>query len=478
MKINRQDTNGVKPLLAVGELGYDNYPSGGDIGRVYVGTGSSNIAQAKKSEVVTVDGKVDTHVARIDNPHGVTKTQVGLSNVDNTSDVNKPVSIAVQSALDTKQDVLVSGTNVKTIEGQSIVGSGNIDLSKSAVGLDNVDNTADSLKVVASAGKWTTSRLINGTAVDGTTDVITSQWGTSRNITIGNTLKTVNGSGNVSWTLTEIGAIGTSSPAFTGTPTAPTAALGTSNTVIATTEFVNAEIANDAIPRVVSTDNAIVRFDGVTGAVQNSGVVIDDNNNVSRTVATGNANILLDVGTTGASNYIRFKNTADNDVSFVYNIGSELRITQATATANSRLVFCTQDIERMRIDSAGNVLFLGRVLVTGGVGLGYGTGSGGTVTQLTSKSTAVTLNKPSGQIIMNNAALAAGGSVTFNLNNSLLSAYDTLCISMVWNVTASYRFEQAAIGVGVTLIRVTNISGSSLSEAVPLNFNVIKGTIS
>ena len=40
MRINRQDTNGVKPLLAVGELGYDNYPSGGDIGRVFVGTGT------------------------------------------------------------------------------------------------------------------------------------------------------------------------------------------------------------------------------------------------------------------------------------------------------------------------------------------------------------------------------------------------------------------------------------------------------
>lgn len=53
MKINKQDVNGVKPLLAVGELGYDNYPSGGDIGRIYVGTGSSNIALAKKSEVDT-----------------------------------------------------------------------------------------------------------------------------------------------------------------------------------------------------------------------------------------------------------------------------------------------------------------------------------------------------------------------------------------------------------------------------------------
>ena len=243
-KIVKQDTNGVKPLLAVGELGYDNYPSGGDIGRVYVGNGSINIPQAKKSEVIAVDGKIDTHVIRVDNPHAVTKAQVGLSNVDNTSDVNKPVSTPTQNALDLKQNVLVSGTNIKTIEGQSIVGPGNIDLSKSDVGLSNVDNTADSAKVVNSASKWTTSRLINGTAVDGTIDITTSQWGTSRNITIGNTAKSVNGSADASWSLAEIGAIGTASPAFTGTPTGPTALVSTSTSQLATTAFVNAEIAN------------------------------------------------------------------------------------------------------------------------------------------------------------------------------------------------------------------------------------------
>ena len=53
-KINRQDTNGVKPLLATGEFGYDNYPAGGDEGRVYVGTGTKNVALANKSEVAVV----------------------------------------------------------------------------------------------------------------------------------------------------------------------------------------------------------------------------------------------------------------------------------------------------------------------------------------------------------------------------------------------------------------------------------------
>ena len=102
MIINRQDSNGTKPLLQVGELGYDNFPTGGDEGRVYVGTGTSNIAQAKKSEVTAVDSKVDTHIARVDNPHGVTKAQVGLGNANDTSDADKPISIATQDALDLK----------------------------------------------------------------------------------------------------------------------------------------------------------------------------------------------------------------------------------------------------------------------------------------------------------------------------------------------------------------------------------------
>ena len=55
MLIVKQDSNGVKPLLQTGEFGYDNYPAGGDSGRVYVGTGSENIPLAKKSEVDALD---------------------------------------------------------------------------------------------------------------------------------------------------------------------------------------------------------------------------------------------------------------------------------------------------------------------------------------------------------------------------------------------------------------------------------------
>jgi hypothetical protein len=57
---------------------------------------------------------------------GLTKAQVGLANVDNTSDANKPVSSATQTALNGKQATLVSATNIKTVNGSTLLGSGDL----------------------------------------------------------------------------------------------------------------------------------------------------------------------------------------------------------------------------------------------------------------------------------------------------------------------------------------------------------------
>ena len=68
------------------------------------------------------------------------KTSLALNNVDNTSDANKPVSTAQQTALDAKQATLVSGTNIKTVNNTSLLGSGNIAIS-SAVAWGGVTGT-------------------------------------------------------------------------------------------------------------------------------------------------------------------------------------------------------------------------------------------------------------------------------------------------------------------------------------------------
>jgi hypothetical protein len=113
------------------------------------------------------------------------------------------------------------------------------------------------------------------------------------------------------------------------------------------------------------------------------------------------------------------------------------------------------------------------VMLTATGGLGYGTGSGGTVTQLTSKATAVTLNKPTGQITMTADALAAGASVLFALNNSLLTSTDLLVV--VANNNLSYRVEGVYVTTGAAGIRVTNVTAGSLSEALQIRFAIIKG---
>ena len=87
---------------------------------VFSSTRSNNTYEPKNNNI---QGHINNNTT---NPHNVTKSQVGLSNVDNTSDVNKPISSATTTALAGKQATLVSGTNIKTINGNSILGSGDI----------------------------------------------------------------------------------------------------------------------------------------------------------------------------------------------------------------------------------------------------------------------------------------------------------------------------------------------------------------
>lgn len=68
----------------------------------------------------------------------------------------------------------------------------------------------------SSATQLQTTRTINNTSFNGTANIITANWGTSRTLTIGSTGKSVNGSTNVSWTLTEIGALAYVAPGTSG----------------------------------------------------------------------------------------------------------------------------------------------------------------------------------------------------------------------------------------------------------------------
>lgn len=111
--------------------------------------------------------------------------------------------------------------------------------------------------------------------------------------------------------------------------------------------------------------------------------------------------------------------------------------------------------------------------------LGYGPSSGGAITQATSKTTGVTLNTLSGQITMNNAALGSGSTAAFTLTNSVIAATDTVIVNIGSGATSgAYRLAVTAVAASSCRIEVTNGSGGSLSEAVVVNFTVLKGSSS
>jgi hypothetical protein len=112
--------------------------------------------------------------------------------------------------------------------------------------------------------------------------------------------------------------------------------------------------------------------------------------------------------------------------------------------------------------------------------IGYAASGQGTVTQLTSKSTGVTLNKSAGQITMNNAALAAGIAVSFVLTNSTISANDTIIVNVASNTTGSlagaYTTYVSYLAAGSALITLRNLTAAtSYSEAVVINYAIIHG---
>lgn len=131
-------------------------------------------------------------------------------------------------------------------------------------------------------------------------------------------------------------------------------------------------------------------------------------------------------------------------------------------------------------DTNGNLTLTpngtGEVQLTGK--FGYSTG-GGTVTQATNKTTAVTLNAKSGQITMNNASMSSNTTAGFTLTNSFVAATDVVIVNIASGATADgYILTVDAVAAGSCRISVRHNSGGALSEALVLNFVVIKGVTS
>ena len=200
------------------------------------------------------NANIQTHIARVDNPHNVTKTQIGLGNVDNIADINKNVLSATKWT--TARTIILSGDVTGSV---SMDGTANVSITTTiqpnsvALGTDTTGNyvagvtQGTGISVTGTAGEgWTPTVALTNVGTAGTYRSVTTD--AQGRVTAGTNPTTVAGYGLTDvYTKTESdAALGLkaplTSPTFTGTPATPTASVGTSTTQIASTAFVVAEI--------------------------------------------------------------------------------------------------------------------------------------------------------------------------------------------------------------------------------------------
>jgi len=311
------------------------------------------------------------------------------------------------------QATLVSGTNIKTINGTSVMGSGDI--------ATEVTSNKD-----ASGGyPGLTLFKLN---LRNAANTITSWFTTAA--TVARTWTMPDKDGTVAMTSDITG--GTSAGSFTTLNTSGNNVLGD-----ATTDTLN--VGNGGLIKDASGNVGLGRSPNYSLDVYRSGTT-------SSTVAAANDNV------------VTVMQTVTNTQA---NIGS---------LTSHPLVFIQGNAEAARIDNNKNLL------VTTPALLGYGTGAGGTVTQATSKSTTVTLNKPAGKITMDAASLAAGSTVIFNLNNTMIGSSDMVNVQLDAGgivSTANYNVW-ASSGTAAAVVALKNVSAGALSESVGIRFHVTK----
>ncbi len=322
---------------------------------------------------------------------GITKTTIGLPNVDNTSDANKPVSSASQTALNLKANI-ASPTFTGTVSG----------VTATMVGLGNVNNTSDAGKPVSTAQQ---------TALD-----------LKANLASPTFTGTV---GGVTASMVGLGSVNNTSDAAKPVSTAQQTALDLK--------------ANLASPTFTGT------VAGITATMVGLGSV-NNTSDAAKPVSTAQQTAL----------------------DLKSNIASPTFTGTVTLPASTS--FTTPVIGA----ATGTSLALTGAITSSGGGIGYATGNGGAVTQATNKSTGVTLNKVTGEITLNNAALAAATIVSFTLTNSTIAATDQVLVQHQATGTFGAYTINARAANGSAIFSIRNNTAGSLGEAIVIRYTVIK----
>lgn len=238
----------------------------------------------------------------------------------------------------------------------------------------------------------------------------------------------------------------------------------------------------DIVPAAASS-NPIIRAEGT-----------DTNVSIALTakaaggvVVTGTGTSALAVGANGATNpvFAVDANTA--------SVATGVKVTGAAAASGVAVAVVSSGTnENLTIDAKGSGTITLNGTATGNVisgtglfskhataGIGYSTGAGGTVTQATSITTGVTLNKAVGQITTVAATTAAGAEDTFTVTNSAVAATDMIPLTTTYAGGGLPLVYVSKVAAGSFNVTISNLAAAAaLDAALTINFAVIKGVTS
>ncbi len=429
-------------------LSFSNWPLTGTAGTVRVGFNVTNVAQT-----LTLPATVNQGIATVG---GVSPGTPGVSNTITFSAVGNYAFEFV---------TIDSGTNIWIFDDSRTPGiiPGPIAFTSNTV------STSDTTGAVTVTG---------GVGIGG-------------NLNVGGNLVTYTSTGNVSFQALDTGLVQINIPTVAANTGGGVNIVG--STGAAYVNLVNAGGMLHITGNDGTSARTIIDTFSADAAAGYSGLILRRGRGTAASPTAAQANdVIARVGATAYGN-VGFITVSGNSASSIDFVAAE---NQTTANAGMRMEFYTtaaggttrvlsQTLTNSLATFPGNVTAAnvtvsgsGGVALTDGGTVGYGVGGGGTVAQAGNKTQTVVLNKPAGEITMQNTNLAAATTVSFTLTNSTIANHDLLLINIVSGAAtpATYNLD-AVCNTGSAVISVRNLTAGTLGEALVLRYAVIKGSV-
>lgn len=290
--------------------------------------------------------------------------------------------------------------------------------------------------------------------------------------------------------VTPTGATGTGLMVFGTSPTFITPTLGvatatsyngmtlTSSTGTFTLANSKTFVVNNGIT-LTGTDSTVMTFPTTTATIART-----DAAQTFTGVQTFSTHIVLEgvtsTGATGTGNFVFSASpTFSGTATFTHIIVEGVTSTGATGTGS--VVFATTPTlvtPVLGVATGTSLAVTGAITSSGTAGIGYATGAGGTVTQITNRTTGVTLNKISGTITTASSSLAAESAAAFVVTNTLVAITDVVVLSFQSGTNGGNTTATVTVTTnGSFTINVANQNasgGTAETGAILINFVVIK----